>query len=222
MSRRAFFSDIYENNMWQNGESRSGDGSTLSYTQGLVETLPNLIADLSIRTFIDCPCGDFNWMKNVPFPQSCQYIGIDLVEAMIADNERFADENHSFLVADMVTDILPDADLIFIRDCFIHFENALIFQTLRNISRSNIRYIAITNDLREDRFPGANIELDRAKDGVNFEFRPNCFTLPPFLLPKPICNIDDGDSWHLSNGHKAISVWDVDTVIDAIGRTQRA
>ena len=217
MSRKAAFTEIYDQNIWRNDESKSGDGSTRRYTRGLVENIPKLINDLSIETFIDCPCGDYNWMRNVTFPPNCQYIGIDIVEAMIADNTSFVDGNHSFLVADMVSDDLPDADIIFIRDCFIHFDNQLIMKALRNISRSNIRYIAVTNDLREDRYPGQNIELDRAKDGVNFEFRPNCFTLAPFLFPASIYNIDDGDSWHPWNGHKAISVWEIDTVIDAIG-----
>lgn len=221
MSRRTMFKDIYDQNRWNNIESRSGDGSTHSYTQGLVQKIPELINHLSISTFIDCPCGDFNWMKNVSIPQSCQYIGIDIVEEMIANNAPFVDENHSFMVADMVSDNLPDADLIFIRDCFIHFDNALIIETMRNISRSNIRYIAVTNDLREARFPGKNIELDRAKDGVNYEFRPNCFTLPPYSLPAPIYNFDDGDSWHPWNGHKAISVWEMDTVLGAIGGTDQ-
>lgn len=222
MSRQDLFKDIYDKNTWSNGESKSGDGSTISYTQGIVQKIPDLIHDLSIKTFIDCPCGDFNWMKNVQFPQNCEYIGIDIVEAMIADNECFADENHSFIVADMVSDKLPDADIIFIRDCFIHFDNALIIKTLQNIAKSNIKYIAVTNDLREERYPGKSIELDRARHGVNYEFRPNCFTLPPFSLPLPMYNLDDGDSWHHYNGHKAMSVWEMDVVIDVLGGAEKA
>jgi hypothetical protein len=52
---REVFSEIYRRNIWGYQETVSGGGSTLHYTKGLREALPELIADLNVRTLLDLP-----------------------------------------------------------------------------------------------------------------------------------------------------------------------
>src|SRR5262245_66529053 len=76
------FSAIYQNNSWRNSESVSGRGSTLARTSVLRETLPILLKELNCQCFLDAPCGDFNWMRQVGL-DGIQYVGIDIVADLI-------------------------------------------------------------------------------------------------------------------------------------------
>src|SRR5882762_6777664 len=54
----ARFSDIYKKGLWKHGESRSGAGSELEYTESLRFFLPIVFERFGIRTIVDAPCGD--------------------------------------------------------------------------------------------------------------------------------------------------------------------
>jgi SAM-dependent methyltransferase len=218
--RAAFFQDVYERNLWLDEESVSGVGSNIEAALPLIDALPPMFEALRIRSFLDIPCGDFNWMKAVPFGDIA-YIGGDLVPALVARNtERFGTRRRRFEVIDLVEDRLPDADMVFVRDCLIHMENALVFRALRNICRTAFRYVCLTHEINHDRFPGGeNVELERAVNGVNFEFRPNDFELPPFSFPPPIQVIEEGEVWTPWGGKKTMAVWSEAQVRAALAET---
>src|SRR6266704_119458 len=67
---QAAFTQIYRDNAWQNAESRSGHGSTVERTALIRYVLAALVEEFGIRSLLDAPCGDFNWMKEVPLPNS--------------------------------------------------------------------------------------------------------------------------------------------------------
>jgi hypothetical protein len=214
--RAAFFENVYEHNLWNGNESVSGLGSDLTTARGVIDGLPSLFERLEIRSFLDIPCGDFNWMKAVPFGDIV-YIGGDLVASLVKRNTaRFGSPTRRFEVLDLVEDRLPDADMIFVRDCLIHMDNALVLRALHNISRSSFRYLCLTQDLNQARFPGKNVELERTVHGVNFEFRPNNFELAPFSFPPPIDVLLEGDAWEQWGGVKAMAVWSRDQIPAAL------
>src|SRR3712207_7875432 len=51
-------------------ESYSGRGSELGATESLRSYLPQLFERLNIKTFLDAPCGDWNWMRQVDLSRS--------------------------------------------------------------------------------------------------------------------------------------------------------
>jgi hypothetical protein len=59
------FTAIYEQNQWRNKESRSGEGSTLEYTENIRKELPVLIERYGFKTILDAPGGDYNWFQQV-------------------------------------------------------------------------------------------------------------------------------------------------------------
>jgi hypothetical protein len=61
------FTQIYDKNLWRSYETRSGEGSEIHYTRKLRSWLIKKILTLKIKNFVDAPCGDFNWMKEVLF-----------------------------------------------------------------------------------------------------------------------------------------------------------
>ena len=83
------FDKIYTNNFWSAGQSESvsGRGSTLSGTVKIRKILPALWKKYNVKTFLDVPCGDFNWMKEVD-KKNIVYIGGDIVKSMVDENVK--------------------------------------------------------------------------------------------------------------------------------------
>jgi hypothetical protein len=139
----ALFSEIYNKHIWV-GESRSGVGSGLENTKNIRNELPTLLANLDIRSLIDCPCGDWNWMKHVDL-SGINYIGVDIVHDLIEKNKQlYQKEGVSFMVADITCDMLPAADMIMIRDCLVHLPDSDIFRALELLKASGIKWLAAT------------------------------------------------------------------------------
>ena len=65
---KAAFTTIYRQNVWGSRESVSGNGSTLASTEVFRAEFAALLTTLGIRSILDAPCGDFNWMRLVPLP----------------------------------------------------------------------------------------------------------------------------------------------------------
>src|SRR5262249_783583 len=74
------FTEIFERNIWLGDESRSGLGSGIVQTEIVRRALPELVRKFAVRSMLDVPCGDFNWMKSVDL--DLIYIGCDIVPAV--------------------------------------------------------------------------------------------------------------------------------------------
>jgi hypothetical protein len=181
MSTREVFSDIYRRQLWGSGETVSGEGSTLAFTEPLRAELPSILGRLGVRSLLDVPCGDFNWMRRTELDLD-QYIGADIVPELVAKLQR---ENTApqrrFLVVDVVRDALPKADAVLCRDCLIHLSNADAAAALANIRRSGARWLLSTT------FP----RVTANRDIVTGWFRPVNLCLPPFNLPAPVELVDE-------------------------------
>jgi hypothetical protein len=154
----AVFSKIYESNLWVDDESRSGPGSTLRYTRTLREALPQLVSTLHIGIFIDAPCGDFNWMREVRLPAECAYVGVDIVPEMISRNQlKYGNQKLSFVKLDITSEPLPRGDIVFCRDCLLHLSFSDIFNFLDNFVRSEARYLMTTTHRNDGSFLNRDI-----------------------------------------------------------------
>ena len=172
------FGEIYDNNLWTSGESKSGAGSELKSTEVIRKELPEVIKKFNIKTFLDIPCGDFNWMSHVGF-DGVKYMGADIVESMIEENKKkFGNVN--FKVLDITKDELPKVDLVFARDILGHFDLDNIQKALTNIIQSGSKYL-LTTSFTKWSF-NSNIE--------NGGWRPINLMIEPFNL-KPIYLINE-------------------------------
>lgn len=175
-SAKQVFSEIYSTNKWKGETSRSGTGSDPSQTRIVIDTLNNVIDEFKVRSILDLPCGDFEWMKNVSL-ENVNYIGADIVDALIDRNtKKFARENISFQVIDLIKNELPKSDMIITRDCLVHLCFEDIFTSLKNIKSSGSKYLLTTT------FPGHS----KNADIVTGRWRTLNLHLPPFSFPKPI------------------------------------
>ena len=193
------FSKIHSGNSWDGTESVSGPGSTMAATANIREALPGLLEEFGIKTILDVPCGDAYWIGKC-LPQGVTYIGGDIVPEIIKKNKLEKADLGEFIVCDLVTDELPNADLIIVRDCFIHLPNEMIRQAFENIKKAKIKYMLTTT------YQGLGENIDIELGG----FRPVDLTLEPFALPKPIRSILE--SGEAESSGKGMGLWNVGNI----------
>ena len=194
---RHVFNDIYKSNTWKSNESVSGAGSTIESTVAVREALPQLVQDLRIGTFLDLPCGDYHWMKEVDLPVK-KYIGADIVSVLIeSNNAKYASDHVSFLTLNLLDDTLPDADLLLCRDCLVHLSFHDIGKGIHNIKIGKIKYLLTTT------FPNLlsneNIITGRWRK-LNLQKHPFNFPIPKLLLEENGRNDTD---------RKCLALWEV-------------
>lgn len=162
------FTQIYDKNLWRSYETRSGEGSEIHYTRKLRSWLIKKILTLKIKNFVDAPCGDFNWMKEVLFTLNknklfkykFNYFGFDIVEKIINKNNLlYKNKNINFKVANICQYTLPNCDILMVRDFLFHLSYEDINKFLKNIRNVNYKYLLTTThiDTIENNFKNSDI-----------------------------------------------------------------
>lgn len=194
----AVFDRIAAENYWDDKESLSGGGSNLHQTEKLRQALPVLLARLQVRSLLDAPCGDFNWMRHTDLGPVA-YTGADVVAALIERNEQaFANPQRQFVCRNIVSDPLPHADAIMSRDCLSHLSYAHVFAALRNFRATGATYLLATT------YPAHA----RNWDIVTGSWRPINLERKPFNFPPPIDGIVEGSTEYDGDfADKTLAVW---------------
>ena len=193
----AVFSGIFQSNEWHGEDSVSGTGSDLTQTAVVRDLLPRLFAELEVKTVLDVPCGDFNWMRHVDL-SAVHYTGADIVSELVdANARRYGNETRKFERVDLIAGPVPRADLVFCRDCLVHLSYNDGMRALANIAASGSRYLLSTT------FPGV-----RNRDIVTGQWRPLDLEAAPFNLLAPLRVVSEqctepGDF----SARKALGLW---------------
>ena len=191
---KSIFTNIYQNNGWNGTESISGSGSTAEQTKHILSGIPTIVEKYDIKSILDIPCGDFNWMQHLHL-ENTNYIGADIVPEIISSNkEKHKDIN--FEALDISEDLLPDADLIIVRDCLVHFSFADIIKTIKNLKRCNYQYILTTNFTQRS----------HNKDITTGGWRPLNLQSDPLHLPTPLLNLVEHCT-EANGADKCLSLW---------------
>lgn len=207
--RKKIFTEYYLANYWRDAESVSGPGSTLVYTEHIRKEIPKLLDRFRVATFLDAPCGDYNWFRAMDRPPGMRYIGGDIVDELIAKNqEQYGGPSTKFVVLDVVHDALPPADLWMCRDCLFHFSSEDIFRTLANLMRSRIAYFLTSVHPRCKENTEAHTGGARQ---INLE-------LPPYSLCPPILCIDD---WIPGFTVRSLALWTRSMVAESLAANPR-
>jgi hypothetical protein len=174
--RRSMAAQVWARYAPDHGGSPCGPGSSLAQTVVLRDQLPRLLGRHGVRSMIDAPCGDGNWMRHVPLGD-IDYLGLDLSEELLmCARSAFGGPRHRFACADVGADSVPRADLILCRDLLVHLTFEQAVRVLANFEASGSSYLLTTT------FPQRSANADIAFG----DWRPLNLQLPPFCLPPPI------------------------------------
>jgi len=185
------FTKIYDNFVWHmgSGESRSGIGSSLNYSNSFKNELINILEKYEIDSVLDCSCGDWNWMKNIS-ESFRNYTGLDCVASIIdTNNEKYSTEDIRFIHSDMLSYLkkTPDKyfDLTIIRHTLEHLPFSYSLPVLIETKRCS-RYSIITSYSEAIE----NVDLDFPKN----TYRPISLLKTPYIetLGLPLYVFYDG------------------------------
>lgn len=208
-SAEEVFTSIYQGKSWGGHQSVSGRGSDDDQTAVIAAEIPNIIAKLNVTSLLDIPCGDFHWMKNVQLG-STKYIGSDIVADLVAkNNAEFSSPTVTFQQLNLIEGPLPKVDLIFCRDCLVHFSFAHVRSSLKTIVTSGSTYLATTSFSKRN----SNDDITTGN------WRPLNLRTAPFSFPAPLIEIDEkcteGDNAFTD---KTLSIWRISDITEHIGR----
>jgi len=120
-------------------ETTCGPGSTLVATRNVRDWLPGVLHDLSVKSLLDAPCGDRNWIRLVDLP--CAYIGVDHEPSHV---ERAGADGANVSMLDIRHDELPRCEAILARDFFQHLSMADAELALVNMRASGAKWLITT------------------------------------------------------------------------------
>jgi len=201
MSLKETFQDVYTN--WRFGgwpESKSGPGSTMEETDIIRQQIKQLVKDKEIKSVVDVPCGDFNWMKDIVYSFE-KYTGCDIVPEMIQDNQKFANSIISFKELDLTQDgiEIPEGDLLIVRDVIGHLPLEGGQKAIANILKSKCKYLLTTTwySLNDENYhlnhenKDNTVTVEANWDRGAAAFYPVCLHSKPFNFPKPEFYIEE-------------------------------
>ncbi len=202
-SHKDIFTEISENNVWLEEETVSGIGSGIIQAGTIIKRLPEVFNSYKIKTIFDLPCGDFNWFSKINL-DGYTYLGGDIVERLISrNNEKYKSKNIRFIIFNLIEDVIPKHDIIFCRDCLVHFSIQDIQKALKKIKESKSTYLMTTT------FPEEKVNTDIPTGG----WRPINLELPPFNLGEPEYLLNEGCTE--KEGifkDKSLGLWKIDDI----------
>jgi len=201
---RERFERIHATNLWGAATSASGLGSEQGATSAWGAALPPLLRDLGVRSLLDAPCGDAQWINRLGL--DVEYTGVDIVPALVRALQQRAAAGEiggRYMVADITADALPRADAVLCRDCLVHLSFAHIGRALGNLRRSGATWLITTT------FTALHANLD-CDDG---DWRALNLCRPPFGWPPPLALLDERcDEAGGAYRDKSLGVWRFDAL----------
>lgn len=198
MDRRAVFSGIYSESVW-GSRVKSGPGSDPKSARPYIRIVERLLDDpkLSIRSIVDLGCGDWSMSSVIRWGNRI-YTGIDVVPSVIDRiKSMYSADNITFRCADFLTDDLPAADIVLVKDVLQHLSNESV-QRFIAVVAPKYPYALATNDSRRVVLSLRHRPRIRRGTGVvngdiaDGQSRPLRLRLPPFGV-KPV------SVWHYHN-----------------------
>ena len=204
---RSKFDRVFLNNLFDGQSSKSGNGSSVEQTQELARALPGVFAQLKIQSLLDIPCGDLEWMSKINLG-SVDYIGGDVAPSLIS-YLRNNFPKLKFVEANIVLDPLPQVDLVFCRDLFVHLSTRDVKAAIRNIKKSKSKYLASTTFVKRE----MNKNLPYISNGVawrtiNLEIAPFNFPSPKLIINEKCTEANERYT------DKSLGIWLVESIPD--------
>lgn len=184
--RAALYGWVYENNQWgrspKGAKYYSDSPSALThpyreYVSGFIRRHPD------IKRVVDLACGDFQVSAETDLGDN-HYVGVDIYDKLIEHNRAlYGDDNHEFLVRDLVVDDLPAGDLCLISMTLYLMSHADVLAILPKLRQ--YRYVIVT-DGQADIPIGERANIDKPTG----KYTPRDLFGNGFYLELPPFNLD--------------------------------
>ncbi len=188
MTVQEVFSEVYKNGLW--GVSSHSEQPFFSGRGTHDEFIACTYVD-EVSTFIqslgrtpdvaDLGCGDF-FIGSQIRPLCRHYIAGDIVPSLIEFNrKKYASLEVDFQLLDLISDELPKADIVFIRQVLQHLSNQQILQVAPKLKLS-FKYLVLTEHLPSSKYFAPNLDKPAGPDirlGIGSGV---VLTEPPFNL----------------------------------------
>lgn len=127
-------------------DSYSGRGSCIYTTEDVRKHLPIILEQFKIKSIVDAPCGDWNWMKLIEL-SGIKYKGYDIVDEVLDNNiKTYRKEDVNFFWKDLLSEDFDDkVDLIICRDFLFHISNESVLNMLEKFKKSGSKYLLSTS-----------------------------------------------------------------------------
>lgn len=178
------FTKIYQTERWGK-RLGSGSGSLPENTRPYRTFLEGFLRESGVRSVADLGCGDWQSSCLVDWG-SIDYHGIDVVESIVAQNTRLYGSRTVRFSIRSPDHPLPPAELVIIKDVFIHLPNDRISEILRAVTYTyDLALITETSqiyDITDGRpiGPEVNGAIEMG------DMRPVNLRLSPFGLTAPV------------------------------------
>ena len=187
---KAMFQKVYDSNVWAGpGAPKSGGGSTLENSSRAREAIKMAVTKYGVKTFIDSPCGDLTWMRTL-FPwfeeNGVKYIGVDVVKSEIDNHiEKYKKDfpTFEFFNYNLVTDLLPKADMLFSRQALQHMNVENNVRVLNNWKASGSKWLLQTTYTMDLAGMGEKQNFIHIDQGTSSLID---FSAEPYNFPPPV------------------------------------
>lgn len=175
------------------GETECGAGSFVENTAEVRLFVEQVIREYGIKTMLDVPCGDWNWMRLVDL-QDVKYTGHDLDDGFIAEN-RHRYPQHSFETIDALNTEYSKYDLICCRDFMIHIPTSDGLKLIDLLRASGSKWLMATSY----DYLAENLDLSDEQKSIPYSrdvrvSRMVNLTLPPYDFSHPVDFVRENDS----------------------------
>jgi hypothetical protein len=123
----------------------SGTGSYSQASSDYIEFIVSYVKSNKIKRIVDLGCGDFNIGKHITqrLP-NVFYWGVDIFDEIINYNKlHFSSDYIQFSKIDTTKELVPEGDLLLIREVFQHLSNDSISKVI-NLQLNNFEKVLIT------------------------------------------------------------------------------
>jgi energy-converting hydrogenase A subunit M len=182
-------------------DSYCGRGSCTDTTEDIVENLPIIIEKFKIKSIIDSPCGDWNWMKRINI-EDIDYIGLDIIDDVLEMNRsKYGNDKVKFKSVDLLNDNFDyKSDLIICRDFLFHIDTENVINLLNKFKASGSKYLLSTSF----EYINENIDINQSDNG--YGFRKINLLKEPFNLKNPIFGFIEK---HPENMGRGMYLWEI-------------
>tara|TARA_B110000014_G_scaffold250019_1_gene225865 strand:- start:290 stop:1042 length:753 start_codon:yes stop_codon:yes gene_type:complete len=189
MNNNEIFKKIYLEKLWcpenekKNFKFYSGIGShSPELFNKYISSVKDFILSLHTKpNVVDLGCGDFAIGSKIR--KFCNnYIAADIYDELIQFNkEKYKDLNVDFRIFDITQDLLPSADICFVRQVLQHLSNESINNFIK-LSKNKYKYLIVTEHFPISKNFVANIDKPTGWDIRYYDNSAVDLTASPFNL----------------------------------------